>query len=86
MRIPASETLSKQILLDLLYSLSQQKLVTKLEHLGAATVVNTGERPAGSNMYMSYLGYPIGQGNIPFLDTSYEFFEDLYEKIRDSSE
>eukprot|EP00924_Labyrinthula_sp_SR-Ha-C_P002670 snap_masked-scaffold_13-processed-gene-3.24-mRNA-1 protein AED:1.00 eAED:1.00 QI:0/0/0/0/1/1/2/0/260 len=63
-----------------------EKAYENLESLGAAAVVNVGRRPAGSNMYASYFGYPIGKGSIPFVDTSYEFFEDVYKEIKDSSE
>eukprot|EP00924_Labyrinthula_sp_SR-Ha-C_P006169 snap_masked-scaffold_54-processed-gene-1.48-mRNA-1 protein AED:1.00 eAED:1.00 QI:0/0/0/0/1/1/2/0/169 len=48
--------------------------------------VNVGQRPAGSNMYISQFGYSIGKGKIPFLDTSLEFFEDVYEEIKLSKE
>eukprot|EP00924_Labyrinthula_sp_SR-Ha-C_P002879 snap_masked-scaffold_13-processed-gene-9.46-mRNA-1 protein AED:1.00 eAED:1.00 QI:0/0/0/0/1/1/2/0/494 len=57
-----------------------------LEHLGAVAVVNTGKRPAGSNMYVNHFGYPIGDGTVPFLDTSLEFREDVYQEMKDSDE
>eukprot|EP00924_Labyrinthula_sp_SR-Ha-C_P002973 snap_masked-scaffold_13-processed-gene-11.39-mRNA-1 protein AED:1.00 eAED:1.00 QI:0/-1/0/0/-1/1/1/0/503 len=57
-----------------------------LESLGAIAVVNVAKRPAGSNMYISHFGYPIGKGSIPFLDTSLEFFEDVYEEIKNFDE
>eukprot|EP00924_Labyrinthula_sp_SR-Ha-C_P002974 snap_masked-scaffold_13-processed-gene-11.37-mRNA-1 protein AED:1.00 eAED:1.00 QI:0/0/0/0/1/1/4/0/474 len=57
-----------------------------LEQLGAVAVVNVGKRPAGSNMYISHFGYPIGKGSIPFLDTSLEFFENVYLEMLDTAE
>eukprot|EP00924_Labyrinthula_sp_SR-Ha-C_P002231 snap_masked-scaffold_19-processed-gene-4.2-mRNA-1 protein AED:1.00 eAED:1.00 QI:0/0/0/0/1/1/2/0/524 len=59
---------------------------TNLENLGVLAILNSDPRPAGLPMYRSHFGYNKDDNSIPFIDSNFNFFNDVFTRVEESAE